>query len=297
MFAGYEPASDLVKGIVDVDEYGYIITDGNKKTNVDGVYAAGDITEKNLRQVVTATGDGALAATELERYAKMMQEETGMHPEPLVSKAPVKETIPATSTLFTADMINQLNTVFERMEHSLVLKVHVDDSKTSLELKEYMEELVKLTDKLSLEVIEESGKDIPYVSVFRDDKECGMKFHGVPGGHEFTSFVLGLYNMAGSGQKISDDDAERIKRINKKIHLLIMVSLSCTMCPELVTAALKISSLNDNVMVDIYELSKFETLKNKYNVMSVPCMIINDGKTVFGKKNISELLDIINNLE
>ena len=76
-----------------------------------------------------------------------------------------------------------------------------------------------------------------------------------------------------------------------------MVSLSCTMCPELVTAALKISSLNDNVMVDIYELSKFETLKNKYNVMSVPCMIINDGKTVFGKKNISELLDIINNLE
>ena len=297
VFAGYEPASDLVKGIVDVDEYGYIITDGNKKTNVDGVYAAGDITEKNLRQVVTATGDGALAATELERYAKMMQEETGMHPEPLVSKAPVKEPVPATSTLFTADMINQLNTVFERMEHSLVLKVHVDDSKTSLELKEYMEELVKLTDKLSLEVIEESGKDIPYVSVFRDDKECGMKFHGVPGGHEFTSFVLGLYNMAGSGQKISDDDAERIKKINKKIHLLIMVSLSCTMCPELVTAALKISSLNDNVMVDIYELSKFETLKNKYNVMSVPCMIINDGKTVFGKKNISELLDIINNLE
>ena len=279
-----------------LNDNGYIITDSNKKTNVSGVYAAGDICEKNLRQVVTATGDGAIAATELERYAKMMQEETGIHPKPLVSKAPSKEEVPSTSTLFTSDMISQLNTVFERMENKLCLKIHINDSKTSLELKSYMEELIKLTDKLSLEVINEDGDDIPYVSVFRNDKECGMRFHGVPGGHEFTSFVLGLYNMAGSGQKISESDAMRIRQINKKTHLLIMVSLSCTMCPELVTSALKIASMNDNVDVDIYELSKFDELKNKYNVMSVPCMVINDGKPLFGKKNISELLDIIDNL-
>lgn len=296
VFAGYEPASSLVRGIVKLDDNGYIITDSNKKTNVSGVYAAGDICEKNLRQVVTATGDGAIAATELERYAKMMQEETGIHPKPLVSKAPSKEEVTATSTLFTSDMISQLNTVFERMENKLRLKIHINDSKTSLELKSYMEELIRLTDKLSLEVINEDGDDIPYVSVFRDDKECGMRFHGVPGGHEFTSFVLGLYNMAGSGQKISDSDEMRIRKINKKIHFLIMVSLSCTMCPELVTSALKIASMNENVDVDIYELSKFDALKNKYNVMSVPCMVINDGKPLFGKKNINELLDIIDNL-
>ena len=59
-----------------------------------------------------------------------------------------------------------------------------------------MEELVRLTDKLKFRGYRmKSGDDIPYVSVFRDDKECGMRFHGVPGGHEFTSFVLGLYNM------------------------------------------------------------------------------------------------------
>ena len=54
--------------------------------------------------------------------------------------------------------------------------------------------------------------------------------------------------------------------------------------------------MNENVDVDIYELSKFDALKNKYNVMSVPCMVINDGKPLFGKKNINELLDIIDNL-
>ena len=53
---------------IDLDEKGYVITDRDQKTNVDGVYAAGDICVKNLRQVVTAVSDGAVAATSLERY-------------------------------------------------------------------------------------------------------------------------------------------------------------------------------------------------------------------------------------
>lgn len=66
VFAGYEPASALVRGMVELTEQGYIVTDENQKTSADGIYAAGDICVKNLRQVVTATGDGAVAATSLE---------------------------------------------------------------------------------------------------------------------------------------------------------------------------------------------------------------------------------------
>ena len=60
---------------------GYIVTDASQKTNVEGVYAAGDVCIKPLRQVVTATGDGALAATELEKYVAAMQRKTGLRPE------------------------------------------------------------------------------------------------------------------------------------------------------------------------------------------------------------------------
>ena len=67
VFAGYEPASALVRGMVELTEQGYIVTDENQKTSADGIYAAGDICVKNLRQVVTATGDGAVAATSLEK--------------------------------------------------------------------------------------------------------------------------------------------------------------------------------------------------------------------------------------
>ncbi|MBQ8434839.1 MAG: FAD-dependent oxidoreductase, partial [Oscillospiraceae bacterium] len=81
VFAGYEPETALIRDIVDLNEQGYVLTDNNRRTNIEGLYAAGDICEKNLRQVVTAVSDGAIAATELEKYAAVMQNKTGITPE------------------------------------------------------------------------------------------------------------------------------------------------------------------------------------------------------------------------
>ncbi|MFR5149482.1 MAG: NAD(P)/FAD-dependent oxidoreductase [Ruminococcus sp.] len=73
VFAGYAPNTDLVKDPIALDSHGYVETDRTQKTSCPGIYAAGDVCQKNLRQVVTAVGDGATAATELEKYAAAMQ--------------------------------------------------------------------------------------------------------------------------------------------------------------------------------------------------------------------------------
>ena len=67
VFAGYAPDAALVSGIAERDARGYIITDENQKTSVEGLYAAGDICVKPLRQVITAASDGAVAAAALEK--------------------------------------------------------------------------------------------------------------------------------------------------------------------------------------------------------------------------------------
>ncbi|WP_053956674.1 thioredoxin-disulfide reductase [Inediibacterium massiliense] len=67
-FVGYQPLSEVYKDKIQMNEAGYIITDVEMKTNIAGVFAAGDIREKSLRQVVTATADGALAAVNAEKY-------------------------------------------------------------------------------------------------------------------------------------------------------------------------------------------------------------------------------------
>lgn len=66
-FIGTVPNSELFKGIVDMDERGYIQTDEDMHTNIPGVYAVGDVRIKSLRQVVTAAADGAIAAVQVER--------------------------------------------------------------------------------------------------------------------------------------------------------------------------------------------------------------------------------------
>lgn len=68
VFVGYMPISELVKDKIEVDEHGYIITDQDMKTNISGVFAAGDVRKKSLRQVITAAADGAIAATTAEAY-------------------------------------------------------------------------------------------------------------------------------------------------------------------------------------------------------------------------------------
>jgi len=73
----------------------------------------------------------------------------------------------------------------------------------------------------------------------------------------------------------------------------ILVTLSCTMCPDLVVAAQRIAAENPNVTAHVYDIRHFEELKNRYNVMSVPCMIVNEDKVFFGKKNISQILEVL----
>ena len=344
VFAGYVPATNLVRGVVELDDYGYVVTHGYLETSVPGVYAAGDLRAKNLRQVVTATADGAIAAVELERYAKRMSEKTGLIPQRPTScvyeqstaktdaasladttpaPAPVKRSTDAAAAanavrkpgeLFSDTTKQQLNVVFNRMSRPVTLALELDDTPLSTELRGFIDAMVALSDgKLKSVVVDgeyekdDTGRAVfdvehvlpaarPCVRMVVDGKPTGLAFHGVPSGHEFNSFVLGLYNAAGPGQPLGDDLIERTKSIASPLNIMILVSLTCTMCPETVLASQRLASLNPAVRAEAYDVSHFPELKDQYGAMSVPCIVINRGgeQTVeFGKKSIPQMLDLI----
>lgn len=345
VFAGYVPATDLVRGVVELDDYGYVVTHGYLETSVPGVYAAGDLRAKNLRQVVTATADGAIAAVELERYAKRMSEKTGLTPQRPVScvyeqsttktdaasldaTAPTPTPAPAIKRnadaaanavrkpgeLFSDATRQQLNVVFGRMSRPVTLALELDDTPLSTELRGFIDALVALSGgKLKSTVDDgeyekdDTGRAVfdvdsvlpaarPCVRMVVDGEPTGLAFHGVPSGHEFNSFVLGLYNVAGPGQPLGDDLIERAKSIASPLSIMILVSLTCTMCPETVLASQRLASLNPAVRAEAYDVSHFPELKDQYGAMSVPCIVINRGgeQTVeFGKKSIPQMLDLI----
>ena len=302
VFAGYAPATEAVKGIVELNEQGYIVTDASQKTSAEGVYAAGDVCIKPLRQVVTATSDGALAATELEKYVATVHRKTGLRadvPAPKQSETTVTVDTPETtktSELFTDEMRQQLDTVFARMERPLLLKLYLDKRSVSAELESFITALAALSDKLNLEVCDRQAEKsfAPCVEVcLADGTPTGLAFHGVPSGHEFTSFVLGLYNAAGPGQAIDEDTKQKIATVTKPIDMKILVTLSCTMCPDLVVATQRIAAASPNITAHVYDIRHFEHLKDQYKVMSVPCLVVNNKDVFFGKKNIRQILDLI----
>jgi thioredoxin reductase (NADPH) len=288
--------------MVELNAQGYIVTDASLKTSVDGVYAAGDVCIKPLRQVVTATGDGASAATELEKYVAAVHRKTGLHANiPSAKQRQTAVTIDShaaadTGELFTEEMRQQLDSVFGRMAQPLRLKLYLDDRSISAELESFIASLAALSDKLSVEVADRNADAAiaPCVEVcLADGSETGLAFHGVPSGHEFTSFVLGLYNAAGPGQALEEATRQQIASIVNKTDLKILVTLSCTMCPDLVMAAQRIAAENPNVTAHVYDIRHFEDLKNRHKVMSVPCLVINEETLSFGKKTLPEILKLI----
>ncbi|MCO6559054.1 MAG: FAD-dependent oxidoreductase [Bifidobacterium sp.] len=360
VFAGYVPQTDILKSVIDLDDHGYVITHDYLETSAAGVYAAGDLREKNLRQVVTAVSDGAVAGVELERYAKDLSEKTGLvPPRPTSSnyeqreaeqarKAANSGTSPApaaasdaagasgqatgpvkTSGFFDDAIRKQLDVVFGRMSQPLVLELSLDKTKLSQELKGFIDELVGLSGgKLSAIVAPEPAEgeedaegrakfDVegvmpmarPCVRLCKVGADgslqpTGLAFHGVPSGHEFNSFVLALYNAAGPGQSVDSDTQQRIEKLDADggtTDVMVLVSLTCTMCPTTVLSSQRIAAGNPRVKAEAYDISHFPELQKQYGAMSVPCIVVNktdaSGKTSqkieFGKKTVPQMLDLL----
>lgn len=301
VFTGYSPENGLVKGKVELDPSGYIITDRDQKTNIDGVYAAGDICVKHLRQVVTAVSDGAIAATSLEKYLGGQYRKLGIKreyskkPKPAAKPEAAKSGVSSGGSFLDENMKAALAPVFARFEDSILLRLYTDDSRMTEENREILEDLSGMTDKIKIELVPSPNEEMKHTIEIldKDGTPKGMRFHGVPGGHEFNSFVLAMYNAAGPGQDVGEETEKRIASISSEKRIQIAVSLSCTMCPDLVMAAERIAAANPHVSVDVYDLQYYPKLKEAHNIMSVPCMIINDSDVHFGKKSLAELLDIL----
>jgi len=294
VFVGYEPISDVFRGHVEMDEQGYILADEDMRTNVPGVYVAGDIRPKRLRQLVTATSDGAIAATGIGDYVEHKKAELGIKIE--------REEKEDDSGFFSQQAVTQILYVMERCKTKVRLNaVLLDGCKLSGRIRQFLGEFSQITDNVSVNVFAKGENPAlesaintelyPVVALMDEGgKYSGVNFHGVPAGHELESFVLAIYNVAGPGQSITEELLAKAKNL-KPMNLKVGVSLSCTMCPDVVQACQRIGALNDGVVAEMVDLQYYPELKDRFNILSIPALIINDKDVVFGRKGFEELVE------
>jgi thioredoxin reductase (NADPH) len=341
VFAGYTPQSSEYAEALQLDERGYIITDEGMHTNVAGVYAAGDVRPKALRQLVTAVADGAIAATSAERYVEELREKLGL-PELAQDEAPVA---PADSTapaavaapavvgaqgetcalsadeaadadatdgtagpvprFFDDALIAQLTPFLEHIEQEVgITAVFGDSTEFDREIRAFLSEFARLTDKVKLTFLRKGAdpareqelgiKTVPaFVLTDQEGHSRGVQFHGVPGGHEINSFILALYNAAGPGQTIDEALDARIAAHDRPVNIKVGVSLSCTLCPDVVAATQLMALRNPHITAEMIDVARFPAFKKQWNIMSVPAIVVDDQHISFGKQTLEELLDLI----
>lgn len=166
-----------------------------------------------------------------------------------------------------------------------------------------LEELVETSDKLKLEVYnfvidkekaELYGVDkIPAIVILDGENDFGIKFYGIPSGYEFASLLEGIKLVGTGNVGLSDDIVERVKSIDKDVHLQVYVTPTCPYCPSAVILAHKFAYLNQKIKSDMVEATEFPHLARKYNVMGVPRTIINETDFIEGAVPEDVLLDKI----
>ncbi|MCL1991583.1 MAG: FAD-dependent oxidoreductase [Spirochaetes bacterium] len=291
VFVGYQPASAVFAGHLETDGAGYILANEDMETKVPGVSAAGDIRPKRLRQLATAVSDGAVASTKIEMYIKEKKEALGIAAE---------QEVPQEDGFFTEQTAEQIRYVMERCQSRVSLCAVLQDCELSGKIRVFLRDFSEITDRVEVRILqkgEDAGLEAkiateiyPVIALMDGaGRYTGACFHGVPAGHELESFILAIYNAAGPGQVVGEGLLQRVKKIDKPFNLKIGVSLSCTMCPELVQAGQLMSILNEHISAEMIDLQHFPALRDRYNIMSVPALVINDKDVIFGRKTLEEL--------
>lgn len=192
------------------------------------------------------------------------------------------------------NLIQQVKGIYTALESQYVLRLEADSAHESFaEFKEFFNDFASTSDHIAVEVVETPGT-LRMVLV-KDGKDTGVIFRCIPGGHEFTSLLLAVYNADGKGKTLPDEAiSRRIKALKGPIHLTTYVSLSCTNCPDVVQALNVMALLHDNFTHEIVDGALFQAEADALHLQGVPA-VMHEGKLVHGGRG--EMAGLLDELE
>jgi len=178
----------------------------------------------------------------------------------------------------------------DKLQQPIELVAAYDDSKKSQELRELLEELEPMSSKISLRTEESNDVRRPSFAINRVGADIGVRFAGIPMGHEFTSLVLALLQVGGHPSKASQDVIEQIQSLEGRFEFETYFSLSCQNCPDVVQALNLMSVLNPNITNTSIDGALFQDEVEQREVMAVPSVYMNGEAWGQGRMTLEEIV-------
>ncbi|WP_213909867.1 thioredoxin family protein, partial [Stutzerimonas nitrititolerans] len=181
----------------------------------------------------------------------------------------------------------------EKVTQPFEIVASLDDGEKSQEMLSLLQDIASLSDKITLKT---DGQDArkPSFSLNRIGGDIGLRFAGLPMGHEFTSLVLALLQVGGHPSKTAPEVIEQIKNIEGEYHFETYFSLSCQNCPDVVQALNLMAVLNPAIRHVAIDGALFQDEVEARQVMSVPSIYLNGelfGQGRMGEEEILAKLD------
>jgi len=183
----------------------------------------------------------------------------------------------------------QLQTYLGMLRQPIRLIATLDNSETGTEMRSLLETIVSLSDKVTLETTGTDDRKPSFV-VAREGETTGVRFAGLPLGHEFTSLVLALLWTGGHPPKVEQDVLEAIKALDGDFNFEVYMSLSCHNCPDVVQALSLMAIFNSKVKTVVIEGGAFQQEVNDREIMAVPMVFLNGQVFGSGRMNVEEIV-------
>jgi NADH-dependent peroxiredoxin subunit F len=183
----------------------------------------------------------------------------------------------------------QLQQYLGMLRQPIRLVASLDDSETGKDMGELLNTIVGLSDKVTLDT---SGNDArkPSFAVVREGEARGVRFAGLPLGHEFTSLVLALLWTGGHPPKVEQDVIDSIKGLEGDFNFEVYMSLSCHNCPDVVQALSLMAIVNPKVKTVVIEGGAFQKEVEERQIMAVPMVFLNGQVFGSGRMSVEEIV-------
>ena len=186
-------------------------------------------------------------------------------------------------------MKQQLQAYLAKLQRPIRLIASLDDGASSAELRALLQDIASLSDQVTFD---DSGSDArkPSFVIAREGETSGVRFAGIPLGHEFTSLVLALLWTGGHPPKVEADVIEQIKALDGDFKFEVYMSLSCHNCPDVVQAASLMAILNPRVQTTVIDGALFQAEVDERQIMAVPMTYLNGQVFASGRMTVEEIV-------
>ncbi len=198
--------------------------------------------------------------------------------------------------MLTEEILKTITSYADGMTHPVSIILNIGEHEKRQELVEFLSSVAGTTDKINFfeRDLSKNARSPLTFAIEVKDKMTGIYFSGIPGGHEFNSFILALLQGGGVEIKLDDRIKSIVSNIHEKLSFEIFVSLSCHNCPEIVQSINQFSLLNENISSEMIDGGLFQDLIAERDIQGVPCVFLNGQLFASGRVEVSSLIEKLN---